>query len=155
MAICTISCAISSIFIIGMIYMTLSIDKTDVSKKFMDTLDNAQQEKYRSLVRERLQIYYGGYILGFILSMGVIFMNMYNKKKMTPLSMMCLTGAISFLTTYFYYILSPKSDYIVKYLFKKDQREAWLNVYRTMQFHYHGGLALGLLAVIGFSYAFC
>jgi hypothetical protein len=155
MNICTISCAISSIFIIGMIYMTLSIDKTTVSKKFMDTLDNAQQERYRSLVRERVQIYYGGYILGFLLSMGVIFMNMYNKKKMTSLSIMCLTGAISFLTTYFYYILSPKSDYMVKYLFKKDQREAWLDVYRTMQFHYHGGLALGLLAVIGFSYAFC
>lgn len=155
MKVCTLSCAISTIFIIGMIYMTLSIDKTYVSKKFMDTLDNAQKQRYKDIVKERLQIYYGGYILGFILSMGVILLNIYNKKRMSALSMMCLTGAISFITTYFYYILSPKSDHIIKYLFKKEQREQWLNVYRTMQFNYHGGLALGLLAVIGYSYAFC
>ena len=155
MSICTLSCAISTIFIIGMIYMTFSVDKSKISNDFTSTLDNALQQKYKSLINERLQIYYGGYILGFILSACVILMNMYNKKKMSPLTMMCLTGSITFLTTYFYYILSPKSDYIVKYLYKKEQREGWLNVYRTMQFNYHGGLALGLLAVIGYSYAFC
>lgn len=155
MNVCTVSCAISTIFIIGMIYMTFSIDKSSVSKRFKDTLDNALREKYASLVQERLQLYYGGYILGFLLSIAVIIANVYSGKKMGPLVMMCLTGSITFVTTYFYYLLSPKSDYIVRYLYKKEQRDEWLRIYRTMQFHYHGGLALGLLAVIGYSYAFC
>jgi hypothetical protein len=135
--------------------MALSVDKTGLNKQFMDTLDTAQKQKYDSIKRERLNIYFGGYILGFILSIIVILMNIYNKINMTPLSLLCTTGSITFLTTYFYYILSPKSDYMVKYLFKKDQREAWLNVYREMSFNYHGGLLLGLLAVLGYSYAFC
>jgi len=135
--------------------MTFSVDKGNISKNFRATLDNALEQKYDELLRERLRIYYGGYIIGFLLSMIVIIFNVYNNMKMTPLSIMCLTGSITFLTTYFYYILSPKSDYMVKYLFKKDQREEWLKIYRTMQFNYHGGLFLGLLAVIGYSYAFC
>lgn len=155
MKVCNISCAISTIFILGMIYMTFSVDKKNISKNFRATLDNALEQKYDELVNERLRIYYGGYILGFLLSMIVIVLNAYNNKKMNPLSIMCLTGSITFLTTYFYYILSPKSDYMVKYLFKKDQREEWLKIYRTMQFNYHGGLFLGLLAVLGYSYAFC
>lgn len=135
--------------------MTFSVDKSKISNDFTSTLDNALQQKYKDIINERLQIYYGGYVLGFILSVFVIVMNMYNNRKMNSLTIMCLTGSITFLTTYFYYILSPKSDYIVKYLYKKEQREGWLNVYRTMQFNYHGGLALGLLAVIGYSFAFC
>lgn len=152
---CAVSCSISTIFIIGMIYMTLSINKSAVNNDFIATLDQAQIQKYTEIRNERLNIYYGGYILGFILSTVVIFLNIYKGIKMNYLALMCLTGSITFLTTYFYYILYPKSDYMVKYLFKKEQRLAWLDVYKKMQFNYHGGLLLGLLAVLGYSYAFC
>ena len=150
---CNISCAISAIFLIGMIFMTLSVDKTAFADDFKRTLDVALKNKYENIVNERRNIYFGGFTLGFIISLCVIVWKLFNKIKITPIALMCTTGAITFVTTYFYYILSPKSDYMVKYLFKKEQREEWLKINRTMSVRYHGGLLLGLLSVLGFSYA--
>ena len=50
----------------------------------------------------------------------------------------------------FYYILMPKKDYMLKYLKDKEDIENWWKVYRVMQYHYHLGFVLGLLAVIFF-----
>ena len=55
------------------------------------------------------------------------------------------------LTSYFYYILSPKQDLMVLYLDNRRQREEWAKVYKTMQFNYHIGLLLGILAAIMFA----
>lgn len=152
---CSIYCAISMVFIIGMVYMSFSVDKSSVVNEFMETLDPGQKAKYLEIKSKRLNIYFSGYILGFVLSLIVILLHIYKKIKFTPLSLLCTTGGITFLTTYFYYILSPKGEYMVSYLFKKEQREKWIEVYRTMQFNYHFGLVLGILGVFGFSYAFC
>ena len=153
---CNLGCAISLVFIIGMVYMTLAINKKEVSGKFKETLNEEQLQKYEHITSERLNIYYSGYGLGILISIAVIIYNMViRKKKMSKLAMGCLTGGITFLTTYFYYILSKKSDYMIMHLTNEDQKREWLNVYKTMQYHYHLGLVLGIIGVSAMSLSFC
>ena len=42
--------------------------------------------------------------------------------------------AISILTSHYYYLLMPKSDYILKHLENKEQINAWLKMYKEMNF---------------------
>ena len=96
-----------------------------------------------------------GYILGFILALIIIFYNVEIKKdKMTIVSMVCLVVAVSFLTNYFYYILSPKSKWLLEHMKTPEENKAWLKMYRGMQLYYHGGLFLGVIAVGIFAFAF-
>ena len=65
----------------------------------------------------------------------------------------CMVGAITFTTNYLYYILSPKTTYMVQHLQNKEQIDEWLKIYRTMQVKYHIGLVLGIVAIMIFAYA--
>ena len=153
---CNLGCGIAAVFLFGMVYMTLTVNKNEVSERFKRTLDKSQLERYERLTNERLQIYYTGYGVGFLISLGLIYLNvLVLKQKMTKMSMVCLTSGVSFLTTYFYYILSRKSDYMIMHIKEEDQKREWLNVYRVMQYHYHMGLVLGIAAVMAISYGFC
>jgi hypothetical protein len=153
---CYLGCGISLIFIIGMIYMSFSIDKSNISEKFKKTLNTEQLNKYREITNERIKIYYSGYILGFLISIGLILFNLLIlQKTMSKIEMVCLTGGVSFLTTYFYYILSNKSEYMIMNLQTDIQKNAWLEVYKKMQFNYHIGLVLGIISVMILSFFFC
>lgn len=157
--ICSISCSISLIFIIGMIYMTLMTDKTTLINPFMDTLNKKQQSKYKELTKERATIYLTGFSLGFILSLGLILIKSFVQPKyiatLSGLQMGCIVSSITFVTTYFYYILSRKSDYMIHYLETPEQKTAWLSIYKTMQFNYHFGLVLGIASVFLLGFSLC
>jgi|Laugresu1bdmlbsd_1035121.scaffolds.fasta_scaffold29349_2 hypothetical protein len=142
---CPKYCGIAIVFFIAMIYMAFSVDKCDVSKNFTNSLNEYQLVKYKSIISERRGIYFTGYMLGLLISAVVIFLTF---QKLQTLQILCLTGTITFLTAYFYYILSPKQDLIVLQLDTKKQREEWAKVYKTMQFNYHIGLLLGIVAAI-------
>jgi len=51
-----------------------------------------------------------------------------------------------------YYMLYPKSAYMVNNLENKDQSSKWLAVYKTMQYKYHVGMILGLVGYFLLSY---
>ena len=113
------------------------------------------KERYEKIVAERRNLYYQGYVLGFILSILVILGNKYYlNRKIGKWSMVCTIVSISFLTNYFYYTLSPKSDWMLNHIADGNQAKAWLYVYRKHQVAYHGGLALGLIAMGFFAFAF-
>ena len=153
---CNLGCGIAAVFIIGMLYMTIAVDKNEVSERFKKTLNESQLERYEGLTNERLRIYYTGYGVGFLISLGLIYLNIFIlKQKMSKMSMVCLTSGVTFLTTYFYYILSRKSDYMIMHIKEENQKREWLNVYRKMQYNYHMGLVLGIAAVMALSYGFC
>lgn len=155
MQFCSIYCGISLMFIIGMIYFTFSIDKTSVSSKFKSTLNSNQLNIYQNIVDYRKNLFLQGYGLGFIISMVVIILKLINKISLNSITIACLVGSICFTTSYFYYILSPKPDYMIMHIEGEKQKTEWLNIYKTMQFHYHFGLLLGIIGVILLSLAFC
>jgi hypothetical protein len=152
---CGISCSISAVFLIGMIYMNYSVAKSQIIVKYKSQLPEKLQKIYEEITNERTTIYYQGYALGFILSLFIIITNVYSGHKMlSTMSMVCLVLATSFITNYFYYILSPKKNWMLNYIETPDQTKLWLQMYRGMQVYYHTGLVLGIIAVSIFAHAF-
>jgi hypothetical protein len=74
--------------------------------------------------------------------------------------LLCSVAAITLATNYFYYMLSPKSDWMVLHFNTQNQNQNnndaanWLRVYRGMQVNYHVGLVLGIAGTILLSNAF-
>ena len=153
--VCSISCSISAIFIIGMIYFYNMTDKSKIVRHYKEKLPRDLQNLYDKLSRERMAISYQGYILGFIISLFIILYNYFYKiKKLSTVSIVCIVLATSFLTNYFYYILHPKSDWMLNHINNPEQTKAWLIMYREMQFNYHMGLVIGILGVGILAFAF-
>jgi hypothetical protein len=73
---------------------------------------------------------------------------------MNTISLVCTVMATAFLTNYFYYMLSPKSDWMLNHMDNQEEVKAWLQMYRGMQYNYHMGMALGIIAVGVLAYAF-
>jgi hypothetical protein len=152
---CAVSCMISVIFIIGMIYFYYMTNKSEIVKQYKETLPMYLQKKYDKISEERRNIGFQGYGLGILISLFIIFYNLKIKReRLKTLPLVCIVVATAFLTNYFYYILSPKSDWMLNHL--KDQAEvkAWLLMYREMQYNYHMGLVLGIIGVGILAFAF-
>ena len=147
---CSISCAISGIFILGMIYFYNATDKSDIVKHYKATLPVDLQQTYETITAERRSISYHGYMLGLLFSMVIL----YTSRKIHNFSLVCTVMATCFLTNYFYYMLSPKSDWMLNHTTHQDQVHAWLIMYRHMSYHYHLGIVLGILAVGTLAFAF-
>ena len=138
--VCSISCSISAAFIIGMIYFYNRTSQSEIVKHYKETLPSNLQKLYDKLALERMTISYHGYILGVILSLLIIFYNVKIKHvKLNNLSFVCIVMSTCFLTNYFYYTLSPKSDWMLNHVNDKEQVKAWLQMYREMSFNYHAG----------------
>jgi hypothetical protein len=153
--VCSISCSISLIFIIAMIYFNNATTNSAIVKKYRSKLPNNLQVLYKKITEERQMISYKGYILGFIISIFIIYYNLRIKnEKLNNNSIICVVLATSFITNYLYYILSPKSKWMLNYLTNKEEIEAWLQMYKNMQFNYHLGFVLGIIGVGFFAHAF-
>tara|TARA_B100001093_G_scaffold250134_1_gene239640 strand:- start:20643 stop:21047 length:405 start_codon:yes stop_codon:yes gene_type:complete len=134
----------------------MTMDKEMYDKGFSKTLSSEQLSKYKNIVEERKNISLRGYGLGFALAIGIIVFNMsMRKEKLTKMSMICTTASTVFIVQYLYYILSPKSDWILLHLNTQEQKERWLDIYRTMQYNCHLSVALGIIAAAALSNTFC
>jgi len=152
---CSVSCMISAVFIIGMIYFYNRTDKSEIVKRYKENMPIELQKRYEKIAMERMTISYYGYGLGLLFSLLIIFYNVKIKtNRMNTFSMVCTVIATCFLTNYFYYILSPKSDWMLNHTTNQEQVKAWLIMYREMSYNYHAGLALGIIAVGIFAFAF-
>lgn len=146
--VCMIHCGIAMVFLIGMIYFAFAVDKMTVAQGLYGQLDAQQQQKYTEIIQKRRSIYLTGFGVGTALAFLTI---LYNKRgSKMGWTDLCLVGSIIFLTSYFYYILTPKPELMVVYLTTESQRKAWADIYRKMSFNYHLGMFLGILAIVIF-----
>jgi len=152
---CTISCMISAIFVIGMIYFYNLTDKSAIVKHYKSSLSSDLQKRYEKITKERINISYQGYALGVILSFVIILYNIRIKRSsMNNAALVCTVLATAFVTNYFYYMLYPKTDWMLNHMNNREEVRAWLLMYREMQFNYHAGLVLGIIAVGILAFAF-
>jgi len=152
---CYISCMISSIFLLGMIYFYYITDKNQIVQLYKNQLPNDLKKRYEKISQNRMKISIQGYILGFIFSLFIIYYNIKIKKnKLNTISLICIVIATSFVTNYFYYILSPKSDWMLNHTNSQEQVKAWLQMYKEMSYNYHMGLVFGIIAVGILAFAF-
>ena len=152
---CYVSCSISVVFLIAMVYMTFLTAKNKTIQNYRDSLPISLINTYDEIVLERTKIYYTGYGLGLCLAVVIILYNNYIlKERLTPSNLVCIVIASSFLVNYFYYILTPKTKWMLDVITEPNDVKAWLEMYRNMNLYYHSGLGLGLVAVGVFGYAF-
>jgi len=157
---CSGTCLLATALIIAMIYFQNATTKSKIVQEYKKQLPSNLQNLYEKLSAERLRINYYGYTLGLVLSLIIILYN-YNLTKNNKLqlsktntSLVCLVIVVSFFTNYFYYILSPKSTYMLEHINSPEQTKAWLAMYREMQYNYHMGFVIGVVAVGVLAYAF-
>ena len=152
---CSATCMIAAALIIAMIYFQNATSKSKIVQEYKKPFPSNLQNLYEKISAERLRLNYYGYTLGLVLSLIIILYNYTSKRnKLTNTSLVCLVIVVSFLTNYFYYILSPKSTYMLDHINSPEQTKAWLAMYREMQYNYHLGFVIGVVAVGVLAFAF-
>ena len=157
---CATSCGIAATLIAGMAYCTYMGNRTKLVQDYVRTLTEDQQQIYAKIVAERRGIYLRGFGWGLLLSALLLGIH-HQYLTMSRAVLLCNVAAITLATNYFYYMLSPKSDWMVLHFendnnSNNDHSDAanWLRVYRGMQVNYHVGLVLGIAGTVLLSNAF-
>ena len=157
--VCYGSCMFASVFLIANVYTMFSCSNDNNKQQFKNTLTQEQQILYEKIIAERKKIYYGGFLLGIVLSfIALYFGNKFlfsSNSKSSALPKICMIASITFVTNYLFYILYPKTDYMLLHLNDKTQIQGWLAIYKKMQFKFHLGFILGIIAVTIYAYGFC
>ena len=155
---CYISCTLATIFVIASIFTTNMTQKNKTIQQYQAQLPSHLQNIYAKITKERQSIYYYGYALGLVLSVIIIAYNNNISNRhhlsMTTATMVCAVITVSFITNYFYYMLSPKSTYMLQHINSPEQTKAWLVMYKSMQYYWHAGLVLGIIAIMFLALAF-
>ena len=144
------SCSIAAAFVFASFYLTHSTNAKMVQNDFVVSLNEGQRETYNKIIKERSGIYFQGLMLGLVLGLAYLFV-----RKERKLIDICAFASILFATSYFYYILKPKTDWILPYL-NAEQSNKWLDVYKTMSYRYHLGFFIGFVGFTIMAYgSFC
>jgi hypothetical protein len=132
--------------------------KNKTIQQYQAQLPSHLQNIYAKITKERQSIYYYGYALGLVLSVIIIAYNNNISNRhhlsMTTATMVCTVITVSFITNYFYYMLSPKTTYMLDHINSPEQTKAWLVMYKSMQYYWHAGLVLGIIAIMFLALAF-
>ncbi len=145
------TCSLAVVFLVANLYMTFTADQVDAKRKLYAALTPQELKEYEHIIVARRRIYLEGYLVGLILSFMILVMNVWQRVPLGRLSIACTVGAVTLITNYFYYMLSPKPDLLVVHLAEPRKRELWQQVYRRMQVKYHVGLLLGIVAAMLFA----
>lgn len=139
------------IFLISEILILLFLRFNNKTKNFVDVLDIEKRNIYNKITNERMMIYIKSIFLGLIISLIYMFLipkDIFIKPKNYSKSFIIAISLIIFyLTTYFSYILHPKTDYMVLHLDSEVQKLEWVKVYKYMQFYYHLSFVIGFIGV--------
>jgi hypothetical protein len=153
---CGITCFIAAVIVAAMVIMTFFISMDEDIQAYESTMSPELRQIYRQIVQERRSIFYTGYTIGIVASiMFLLFSSKFLGSRLSTTNTICSVVAISFIVNHMYYMLSPKTDYMVNHLNNRADREQWLLVYRRMQLYFHSAFGIGLVAVGVLGYAFC
>ena len=153
MYICKPYCAVATILLIGMLVCMAKAVQDPKFKEFENTLSDDLKEKYKSIVKERTNIYYKS--LGLSFAFSAFIANLSIKQGYTRQTLFCIVISITLFLSAIIYKIYPKSDYMIVHLEEKEQREAWLQNYRAMQLNCHVGHLMGTVGVSLFLSSFC
>lgn len=108
------------------------------------TFDLKQRAIYQGIVNERKSLALQGFLLGLVLSaLYLYFMGL----SLDPFVNGCIYATITLGVQAFYYLLTPKSTYMVQHLTSQQQLDLYAAANRTMQWRGIMGLLLGFLGL--------
>ena len=157
--ICYLPCQLSLIFAISNLFFTvvivlaslkiIPITNTPQFHKLVNLLDRDQKNRYDKIKNERKNLAAQGYTLGLIISAIICYYCSISKNKdLNKMSYLCIAISVTYITNYFYYLLMPKSDWMVIHLKTVEQRKEWLNIYKIMDWFNNMGFLVGLISVL-------
>ena len=141
---CISYCFLGAALLGSSILSMLTSKSAPVFKKFHNLLTDDQQQVYKSIISERASIYAQSLILGIVIACIVVF----NLKKVSKHSRVCLFILLALGTNYLGYSLYPKSTYMLEHINTPEQNKAWLEIYKEMKFRCVFGLVLGVLGYL-------
>lgn len=139
---CDLWCLLASGLFAAMLYIMLNPHKTKILNAFIDTLDEKQKKIHKKIVAERLKIYLTGLVLGLIVAFTYLSMSQKNMVRTCVFTVLVLSVNILF------YMLVPKSTYMMEHLKTVEQYNKWLDVYKEMQYRNYMGFVLGVIAYL-------
>ncbi len=128
--------------------LTVTTQQHDVLRR---VLSPELDQIHTKIAVERRNLYIHGILFGVVLSIVLLYCaNIKNRYfKVSAFFAITLT------TSVFYYMLMPKSDYMLNHLKTPAENKAWLYVYNTMKTRYLIGMLLGAAASLAFSFMLC
>ena len=139
------NCSVAVVFLVATVYVHMTPStKKDIYRAYLNEEQNARYDK---IIKERRDISLQGYGLGLLLAVTIVLARYFRKIMLTDGATVCVAMSVALATHYFYYVLSEKSDWMVLHMETKEQKQAWLDIYRAMQVNYHVGIVTGVLAV--------
>lgn len=110
-------------------------------KKFDLKLNTEQELVYSKIKRERLHIFIKSLLGGLLISYLMRKYIKYTNEK-------CYYISFTLLLTNLFYLIHPKSIYLLSVLNNKEQIDKWLEYYRYMQFKSKFGILLSMMSSV-------
>lgn len=141
--------------ILGLALIGGSVSTLSVTEEQHEYLRNALSDDldkiYDNIVVERRHHYIVGLVVGILLSILIV----KNVSDLNYFSQVMLFFTITLGSALLFYMLMPKSDYMLNHLKTQEENKRWLEVYKYMKMRYFVGFSLGILAAIPLANAFC
>jgi hypothetical protein len=129
-------------FALTSLYSTGGADAKNGS--FQQSLTPEQAVRYEQIAGMRRKLATHGFLLGALLSVGYALYRRFGlSKSLLSVDVACNVIAITLGATWAYYMLSPKSDYMIRYLTPGQQVDWYLEKQRGYQLRWATGLILG------------
>ena len=138
----SIYCVIAFALLGSMVYMLLNTDKNSTVMYFLSLLNPDQQELYRDITQERMNLYLQGFVLGTIIA--IIYLKVIATDDQP---VYCIFVALVLGIAYVHYTIMPKSTYMLEHIDNAEQAKAWLEIYKIMKYRCNLGMLLGIIAL--------
>lgn len=147
---CISYCLVGAALLGSMLMVMMANKKSKNFRNFIALLNDDQQQVYKSVINERMNIYIQGLSLGIILAILVTY-----HTNLTKGVNVCIFIVVSLGINCLYYALYPKSTYMLKHLTSSDQVNAWLSIYKEMKVRNYVGMLLGILGYLLIGVGWC
>ena len=144
--------ALLGIGLLGASVYTSFVPKEEVNM-LKNMLSGDALNAYKNINKERFTQYFQGLALGFLLV--ILINNFYGDMITNSFHRTTLFLLIVMSVSLLYYMMMPKSDYMLNHITTEKENKAWLHVYKTMKNRYLIGFLLGALASVPLSNAYC
>ncbi len=145
-----VTSAVVGAALLGGSFLTLTVTKQQ-HEVLRQHLSPELAAIYDGVATERRNIYIHGLLLGLLVAVVAATFVRFSGRFHRP----AFYFAVTLMVGLFYYLLMPKSTYMLEHLKTKEQNLAWLSIYKTMKFRYTVGLLLGAAAAAAAANSLC
>ena len=139
---CIQSCLVSSMLFFSILATMVASKVSPSHKKFQELLNDKQKEIHSKIVKERGTIFVIGLLVGILVAYLVTTVLALQKR----VNKNCLFVGLAIFINIVFYMVYPKSDYMLLHLEGKEQVQAWLDIYKEMKMKKFIGMGVGLFA---------